>query len=139
MDGASLNPRDPSTKIVLGVDDAAENLFLLQCAMKSGGYTFVGARSGAECLSLLHRVLPTVVLLDIEMPTLDGFETCRQIRTIPNGRHVPIVFLTARKTSEDVKKCLDVGGNDFIIKPFDIAKLLERIQHWSGKRVVSAR
>lgn len=139
MDGASLNPADPSTKIVLGVDDAAENLFLLQCAMKSGGYTFVGARSGTECLSLLHRVLPTVVLLDIEMPTLDGFETCRQIRTIPNGRHVPIVFLTARKTSEDVKKCLDVGGNDFIIKPFDIAKLLERITHWSGKRVVSAR
>ena len=139
MDGASLNPADPSTKIVLGVDDAAENLFLLQCAMKSGGYTFVGARSGTECLSLLHRVLPTVVLLDIEMPTLDGFETCRQIRTIPNGRHVPIVFLTARKTSEDVKKCLDVGGNDFIIKPFDIAKLLERIKHWSGKRVVSAR
>jgi CheY-like chemotaxis protein len=139
VDGPSLNPAELSSKIVLGVDDAAENLFLLQCAVKSGGYTFVGARSGAECLSLLHRVLPKVVLLDIEMPVLDGFETCRQIRTIPNGRHVPIVFLTARKTGEDVKTCLDVGGNDFVIKPFDIARLLERIKHWSGKLVVSAR
>jgi CheY-like chemotaxis protein len=135
MDGSSLNPADLSSKIVLGVDDAAENLFLLQSAVKSGGYTFVGARSGAECLSLLRRVVPKVVLLDIEMPMLDGFETCRQIRALPQARQVPIVFLTARKTSDDVKMCLAVGGNDFIIKPFDIRKLLERLRHWTTKRV----
>jgi len=137
MDGASLNPPDLSSKIVLGVDDAAENLFLLQSAVKAGGYTFVGAHSGAECLSLLHRVVPRLILLDIEMPVMDGFATCRQIRAIPQLKHVPIAFLTARKTGEDVKKCLEVGGNDFIIKPFDVTRLLERIKHWTGKRVTT--
>ena len=135
MDGTSLNPGDLSSKIILGVDDAAENLLLLQAAVKAGGFAFMGARSGAECLSLLHRVVPKVILLDIEMPSLDGFDTCRQIRALPETRHVPIIFLTARKTGEDVRKCLEVGGNDFIIKPFDIVKLLERIKHWAGKRI----
>lgn len=137
MDGASLNPPDLSSKIVLGVDDAAENLFLLRSAVKAGGYTFVGAHSGAECLSLLHRVAPRLILLDIEMPVMDGFATCRQIRAIAQLKHVPIAFLTARKTGEDMKKCLEVGGNDFIIKPFDVTKLLERIRHWTGKRVMT--
>ncbi|MGH7123231.1 MAG: response regulator [Stellaceae bacterium] len=139
MDGGSLNPSDLRSRIVLGVDDAPENLFLLQSAVKAGGYTFMGARSGAECLSLLRRLVPKLILLDIEMPVLDVFETCRQIRAIPALQQVPIAFLTARKTSEDVRKCLEIGGNDFIIKPFDVVKLLERIKHWTGKRVAPVR
>ena len=134
-DGVSLNSSDPSTKIVLGVDDAPENLFLLQSAVKAGGYTFMGARSGAECLSLLTRVVPRLILLDIEMPAMDGFETCRQIRAMPHLRQVPIAFLTARKTSEDVQKCIQLGANDFIVKPFDMVKLLERIKHWTSRRL----
>ena len=137
MDGASLNSSASSTKIVLGVDDAAENLFLLQSAVKAGGYTFMGARSGAECLSLLHRVLPKLILLDIEMPMMDGFETCRQIRAIPEFRQIPIAFLTARKTSDDVRLCLGVGGDDFIIKPFDMMKLLDRVKYWTSRRVAT--
>ena len=135
MDSTSLNASDRSTKIVLGVDDAAENLFLLQSAVKAGGYTFMGARSGAECLSLLRRAVPKLVLLDIEMPVMDGFETCRQIRAIPELRQVPIAFLTARKTREDVRMCLAAGGNDFIIKPFDMVKLLDRIKYWTARRI----
>jgi CheY-like chemotaxis protein len=134
-DTASVNSSAPSTKIVLGVDDAPENLFLLQAAVKAGGYTFMSARSGSECLSLLNRVAPRLILLDIEMPNMDGFETCRQIRAIPGLRQIPIAFLTARKTAEDVKKCLAVGGNDFIVKPFEMAKLLDRIKHWTARRV----
>jgi CheY-like chemotaxis protein len=135
----SLNPTEASSKIVLGVDDAPENLFLLQSAVKAGGYTFVGAKSGAECLSLLHRIMPRLILLDIEMPMMDGFAVCRQIRASREFQHIPIAFLTARKTSEDVKRCLEVGGNDFIVKPFDLAKLLDRIKHWTAKRIAVPR
>jgi two-component system sensor histidine kinase/response regulator len=138
MEGTSVNSSGPGTKVVLGVDDAAENLFLLQSAVKAGGYTFMGARSGAECLSLLTRVVPRLILLDIEMPNMDGFETCRQIRAIPELRQIPIAFLTARKTSDDVKKCLEAGGNDFIIKPFDMMKLLDRVKHWTSRRIGTA-
>jgi len=130
-----MNSSGSGSNILLGVDDAPENLFLLQSAVKAGGYTFVGARSGSECLTMLHRVVPRLILLDIEMPTMDGFETCRRIRALPEVSHVPIAFLTARKTAEDVKECLDVGGNDFIVKPFDMAKLLERNRHWTARRV----
>jgi CheY-like chemotaxis protein len=137
MDTLSVNSSGPSAKIVLGVDDAPENLFLLQSAVKAGGYTFIGAHSGKECMTLLHRVAPRLILLDIEMPDMDGFETCRQIRAIQALRHVPIAFLTARKTAEDVKRCISVGGNDFIVKPFDMIKLLERIKHWTSRRVAA--
>lgn len=128
---------DADTKIVFGVDDAPENLFLLQATVEAGGYLFFGAKNGIECLSLLTRVSPQVILLDIEMPELDGFETCRLIRVTTEGRDVPVAFLTARKTIDDVKKCLEVGGDDFILKPFDPVKLLERIKYWSGRRAGS--
>jgi two-component system sensor histidine kinase/response regulator len=127
-----------ASKIILGVDDVAENLFLLKATTRRAGYTFMGATSGRECLSLLLRVTPRVILLDIEMPEMDGFETCRRIKENPDFRHIPVLFLTARKTSEDVKKCVMLGGNDFIAKPFDVEKLLERVRHWSSRRATGS-
>ena len=64
---------------------------------------------------------------------MDGFETCRKLREMPELGRVPIAFLTARKTPEDVRHGLDVGGNDFIVKPFDPGKLLERVAHWTSR------
>ena len=93
------------------------------------------ARSGSECLSLVMRATPRLVLLDIEMPAMDGFETCRRLRTMDATKHIPVAFLTARKSAEDVKLGVAVGGNDFIVKPFDRAKLVDRIQHWTSRRV----
>jgi CheY-like chemotaxis protein len=137
MNMQTVNGATTASKIVLGVDDAPENLFLLQAAMKSAGYTFIAAKSGRECLSLLSRVTPRLILLDIEMPDLDGFETCRRIRQNRDLRHVPIAFLTARKGPEDVKSGLAAGGNDFILKPFDPMKLLDRVKHWTSRSVGS--
>jgi two-component system, OmpR family, response regulator len=120
-----------SAKVVIGVDDAPENLAILEAAVRAGGYTFIGASSGTECLSLLTRVVPRLIMLDVEMPELDGFETCRRIRMNPQLRSVPVAFLTARRTADDVKQGIAVGGNDFIIKPFDVVKLLGRVRHWT--------
>ena len=130
-----INGASSGSKIVVGIDDAPENLALLQGAARAGGFTFLGAASGREGLLLLNRVVPRLVLLDIEMPEMDGFDTCRRIRSIPELRQVPVAFLTARRSQEDVRQCLEVGGNDFIIKPFDIVKLLERIRYWTARSV----
>jgi CheY-like chemotaxis protein len=135
MSGASLNGASTASKVVIGVDDAPENLFMLQATLKHAGYSFLGAKSGFECLTLVSRVIPRLILLDIEMPDLDGFETCRKLRANPELRHVPIAFLTARKTPADVNAGLAVGGNDFIVKPFDQAKLLDRVRHWTTRSV----
>lgn len=123
------------SKIVLAVDDSAETLALLKAAITSAGYTFLGAQSGKECLDLIARVQPRLILLDLQMPEINGFEVCRQLRATRNARDVPIAFLTASKTVEDVRAGVGVGGNDFIIKPPDLEKLLGRIAHWTSRRV----
>jgi len=124
-----------ASKVVIGVDDAPENLFLLQASMKKAGFAFLGANGGRECLALVSRVIPRLILLDVEMPDLNGFETCRLLRANPELRHVPIAFLTARKTPADITACMKVGGNDFIVKPFDHDKLVERVRHWTSRSV----
>ena len=138
MATVAINAANSSSKIVLGVDDAPENLFLLQAAVKAGGFTFMGAKSGMDCLNLVTRVMPRLILLDVEMPEMDGFETCRRLREYRELRHVPIAFLTARKSPEDVTRGLNVGGNDFIVKPFDPLKLIERVRHWTSRSVAAA-
>jgi len=123
------------SKIVLGVDDLPENLAALRGFVTAAGYTFFEAESGEDCLSLTARVTPRVVLLDVQMPGLDGFTTCKRLRAQEGMRHVPILFLTARKTAADVLEGVRAGGNDFIAKPVDRDRLLQRLQHWIGRRV----
>ena len=120
------------SKIILVVDDSWENLLHIQGLVESRGYACLAVPSGPDCLELVNRAPPRVVLLDIEMPEMDGFETCRRLRRLPFLRRVPIMFLTARKTAEAVRAGLGAGGNDFVVKPFDPNKLLERIDHWAG-------
>jgi two-component system OmpR family response regulator len=123
------------SKIVIGVDDNPANLAFLKTTISAAGYSFVGLSGGAECLSIVLRFPPRLILLDIQMPGMDGFETCRRLRGMAETRNVPIAFLTGRRTREDVQQGLAAGGNDFIIKPFDREHLLARVQMWTGRRV----
>lgn len=122
-------------KIVMVVDDARESVALLQGLIEHHGYSFLSAYSGLECLTLVTRVVPRLILLDVEMPRMDGFETCRRLRALRSLEHTPIVFLTASKTSEDVRAGVRAGGNDFLVKPFDAQKLLDRLDHWMNRRI----
>ena len=125
-------------KVVLGVDDQPENIMMLESILESQGFTFFGAASGMECLSLVQRVNPRLILLDVQMPLMDGYETCKRLRRIPEYRAIPVAFLTARKEVEDVRTGIAVGGNDFIVKPFDPVKLVNRVVHWTNRRVTAA-
>jgi len=125
-------------KIILGVDDQPDNIMILESLIETQGFTFFGVNSGAECLSLAQRVNPRLILLDIQMPELDGFETCRRLRRTPNMATTPVAFLTARKSVEDVRTGIAAGGNDFILKPIDPDKLLARVIHWTSRRVSAA-
>jgi CheY-like chemotaxis protein len=122
-------------KVILGVDDTPQHLRLLEQCILAGGYTFFGAVSGVDCLKLVSRVEPRLILLDVQMPELDGYETCRRLRAVPGLDHVPIAFLTSRNSPDDVRLGLSVGGNDFILKPVSFARLMERVQHWTSRRV----
>lgn len=114
-------------KVVVVADDNVNNRKLVSMLLQEHGYTVVQTVSGADCLSLLIRMRPSLIILDIMMPDMDGFETCRRIRHDSNLRQVPILFLTAYPFAENIQKALSVGGNDFIAKPFDIDVLLNRV------------
>ena len=125
-------------KIILAADDQPENLMILESLIEGQGFTFFGVESGLDAISLATRISPRLILLDVQMPLMDGFETCRRLRAIRELRQVPIAFLTARKASDDVRAGLLAGGNDFIVKPFDPEKLICRVVQWSGRRLPAA-
>jgi DNA-binding response OmpR family regulator len=123
-----------ATKTVVVIDDTEFIRLLLQRLLERAGYAFLGAATGTDGLSLLARVTPDLVLLDVQMPGMDGYETCRKLRRIPHLEAVPVVFLTARSTAEDTREASDAGGDDFIVKPFDPVDLLGRVQHWMARK-----
>ncbi len=116
------------------VDDVRENLLVVQAVAEWAGYTFYAANSGLECLGLVSKIIPRLILLDVQMPWMDGFETCRRIRAIDDLSPVPVAFLTAKKTIHDLREGMSAGGNDFILKPVDPTVLLERIAYWTTRR-----
>ncbi len=130
-----LDTANDHHRIVIGVDDAPEIVSLLREILAGAGYSFFGCASGAECLQLVTRVMPRLILLDVEMPEMDGFATCQNLRKRREIDAVPIAFLTSRKTRHDVRNGLQVGANDFITKPFQRAALLDRVEHWSRRRL----
>lgn len=125
-------------KVVLAADDQPENILMLESLIEGQGFTFFGVNSGADCISLAQRVSPRLILLDVQMPGMDGFETCRRLRTIHTLRQTPVAFLTARKGVADVQAGVAAGGNDFVVKPFAPDKLIARVLHWTSRRVSAA-
>ena len=126
-------------KVVLGVDDQFENVLMLQALIETQGFTFFGAGSGLECISIAQRISPRLILLDIQMPEMDGIETCKRLRSIWQLKQTPIAFVTGRNASDDVRAGIAAGGNDFVVKPFDPRKLLARVEYWTSRRILPAR
>ena len=113
---------------ILIVDDSEQNLLLLEGNLSSSGYAVQMAHSGPEAIEKFKQQTPDLVLLDVIMPGMDGFEACRQIRALPNGADVPIIFLTALSDIQSHKQALDAGGDDLITKPIQRTELLLRVR-----------
>jgi len=114
-------------KILLFEDDP--DLFnLIQYNLEKEGFVFAGAKSGRGALDLCRREKPDLVILDIMFPDADGLDVCRAIRRDPELAHVPIIFLTARASETDRIVGLELGANDYIVKPFYVRELIARIR-----------
>jgi class 3 adenylate cyclase/CheY-like chemotaxis protein len=112
---------------ILAVDDTPENLRLLDAILSSRGYELVTAQSGTDGLEAVRREHPDLVLLDILMPDLNGYDVCRRLRDDPATRFLPIVMITASGDQERVQ-ALEAGADDFIAKPFNQLELLARVR-----------
>ena len=115
-----------SSDVVLVVDDSPESLGMLNVALNSQGYTALVALSGQQALAIAEKVPPDVILLDAMMPEMDGFETCRRLKTLlPN---TPIIFMTGLTDVEDIVKGIEAGGVDYVTKPISPDEVIVRIK-----------
>ncbi len=114
--------------LVLAVDDNEHNLQLLEEYLGTWGYDVVFARDGAEALELYPRVDPSIIVLDVMMPVMDGYDACARIKEQPGGRTIPILMLTALTGTEDKVRALECGADDFLNKPINKDELRTRIR-----------
>jgi two-component system, sensor histidine kinase and response regulator len=112
---------------LLVVDDTEDNLDLLEFALKRKPVQFLRANSGKECLEIAAEKHPDVILLDIQMPEMDGFETLKHLRASKKTADIPVIFLTAqRKDASSIEQGLSLGADEYLTKPIDIDELLVR-------------
>src|SRR5882757_7792092 len=116
------------TARVLVVDDILSNVKLLEAKLSAEYFEVMSAFNGLECLAKMEDTIPDIVLLDVMMPGMDGFEVCRRIKTNPRTAHVPVVMVTALDQPSDRVAGLDAGADDFLTKPVDDAALFARVR-----------
>lgn len=117
-------------KKVLVADDDDRNIFALTHALEHLGMDVVVAEDGRMALDLFQEELIDIVLMDIMMPEMDGYEATRLIRALPRGKEIPIIALTAKAMKEDREKCIKAGANDYMTKPIDVNKLTSLLKVW---------
>jgi DNA-binding response OmpR family regulator len=114
---------------VLIVDDDETNIITVGRVVKRAGYNTLEATSGELALEIVQETPVDLVLLDVMMPGMDGFDTCQAIKALPHGEHIAVIFLTALTDTESLVKGFEVGGADYIVKPFLRAELLAKTKN----------
>lgn len=112
---------------ILIVDDIAKNIQILGNILRDQGYILSFATSGRQALEMVREDSFDLILLDVMMPEMDGFETCRILKSLPESGNIPIIFLTAKTEVEDVVRGLRLGAVDYVTKPFNADELLARV------------
>jgi diguanylate cyclase (GGDEF)-like protein len=114
--------------IVLIVDDNPTNLMVLSQMLKEVGLKVRVSTDGETAIEQIKEELPKLILLDIQMPGIDGFETCRRVKSSPSTSEIPLIFITANHGTENIVKGLSLGAVDYILKPFQKEEVLARVQ-----------
>jgi len=118
----------PGDQRILIVDDTIKNLQVLGTILEKEGYQINVAQNGKQALEITKKVQPDLILLDVMMPDLNGFEVCQQLKADESVAHIPVIFLTARTETEDLVKGFEMGAVDYVTKPFNATELLVRVR-----------
>jgi CheY-like chemotaxis protein len=113
---------------ILYVEDNDDNIYMLENRLKRAGFTVMIARDGAQGVAMAGAEQPDLILMDLGLPVLDGWEATRQIKAAPQTKHIPVIALTANAMTGDKEKAIAAGCDDFDTKPVELPRLLGKIQ-----------
>jgi CheY-like chemotaxis protein len=113
---------------ILYVEDNDDNIYMLEKRLKRAGFTVMIARDGAQGVAMAAAELPDLILMDLGLPVLDGWEATRRIKAAPQTKHIPVIALTANAMTGDREKAIAAGCDDSDTKPVDLLRLLGKIQ-----------
>ena len=114
---------------VLVVDDQQMMRLLARGSLEQAGFSVVEAENGEKALEVFNNVRPDLILLDVQMPVLDGYETCRRLRLSPLGRHTPVMMMTGSEDLDAIGRAFEVGATDFVVKPINWLILAHRLEY----------
>ena len=114
-------------KRILVVDDTTDILIVVAKRLESWGYEALTASSGEEGLQIVEAQMPDLILLDVMMPKMKGRDVCARLKANPKTQHIPVIFLTALGLADHIKAGMDLGAEDYIVKPFEPRELQQRI------------
>lgn len=128
------------TGLILIVDDTPKNLQVLGSLLRNHGHKLAVAQTGSQAIEYAKRYLPDLILLDVMMPVMDGYETCKQLKTGDETKEIPIIFLTAKSDIADEQKGFSCGAVDYITKPFNPQLVISRVNthlslNWAKKTI----
>jgi len=117
---------------VLVVDDEVYILHILDFSLGAEGFDVITAADGEQALARARSERPDLIVMDIMMPRLDGYETCRRLKSDPTTKQIPVLLLTARGREEDRRRGMEAGADDYMTKPFSPNKLIARVTEMLG-------
>lgn len=115
------------TKILIA-EDERDIRELVNFSLQFGGFTVVQAANGAEAVEQAQKELPDLILMDVRMPKMTGYEACRQMKSMPDVRDIPVVFLSAKGQETEIQTGLEAGAEEYILKPFAPDELVKQVQ-----------
>jgi len=113
---------------ILYVEDNEDNVYVLKSRLTRAGYTVLVAPDGAQAVTMAAAEQPNLILMDLSLPVLDGWEATRRIKAAPGTRHIPVIALTAHAMAGDREKAMAAGCDDFDTKPVEMSRLIDNIQ-----------
>jgi len=114
-------------KILVAEDEPDIRDLIVFILRMIGGYEVVAANNGEEAVQLAFKEIPDLILTDVRMPKMSGYEACQRIKAEPTTKHIPVVFLTARGQEQEVQAGIAAGGDEYLLKPFEQAQLLKKV------------
>jgi two-component system cell cycle response regulator DivK len=123
-----------SGKTILHVEDNEDNRQIVRDLFEYEGYTIIEAVDGEEGVDKAREIKPNLILMDIQLPKMNGYETTRTIKSDPALKSIPIIVITSYALSGDDQKAFDAGADDYMAKPYAPKDLLKKVEVWLGRR-----